>query len=46
MAYRQSFLYYNTAYGAAIAILILVISNILVVFLFRTLLRPAHEVRV
>jgi multiple sugar transport system permease protein len=45
MAYRQSFLYYNTAYGAAIAILILVISNILVVFLFRTLLRPAHEVR-
>lgn len=39
MAYRQSFLYYNTAYGAAIAILILILSNILVVLLFRTLLR-------
>ena len=39
MAYRQSFLYYNTAYGAAIAIVILILSNILVILLFRTLLR-------
>jgi multiple sugar transport system permease protein len=46
MAYRQSFLYYNTAYGAAIAILILILSNILVIFLFRTLLRGiAQEAR-
>jgi multiple sugar transport system permease protein len=45
MAYRQSFLYYNTAYGAAIAIVILIISNVLVVFLFRTLLRGAVEVK-
>ena len=39
MAYRQSFLYYNTAYGATIGIGILVLSNILIVILFRTLLR-------
>jgi multiple sugar transport system permease protein len=38
MAYRQSFLYYNTAYGATIAIVVLILSNILVVLLFRTLL--------
>lgn len=39
-AYRQAFLYYNTGYGSAIAILILILSNILIIVLFRTLARP------
>ncbi len=43
MAYRQSFLYYNTAYGSAIAIVILILSNVLVILLFRTLLRGGRR---
>lgn len=39
LAYRQSFLYYQTGYGAAIAIAILVLSIILVQFLFKLLWR-------
>jgi multiple sugar transport system permease protein len=39
LAYRQSFLYYQTGYGAAIAIAVLVLSIILVQFLFKLLWR-------
>ena len=39
LAYRYSFLYYQTGYGAAIAILILIVSTILVQILFRLLWR-------
>jgi len=39
LAYRQSFLYYQTGYGAAVGILILILSLILVNVLFKLLWR-------
>ncbi len=37
MAYRQSFLYYQTGSGAAVAIIILIISTVIVQMLFKYL---------
>ncbi|GIM46582.1 ABC transporter permease [Collibacillus ludicampi] len=39
LAYRQSFLYYQTGYGAAVAVLILILSTILVQLLFKSMWR-------